>query len=116
MSFVSQQSGMQDLVTGSQSAGIRQVLCVMTLLGYNLIVCYVLSHKEGDLRFCDELLVKQLKQYPDGVWFLFFKGRLEFMKGNLDEALKWYKKSWKSQSVWPQFHHLCFWELLWVNW
>lgn len=53
--------------------------------------------------------------YPDGVWFLFFKGRLEFMKGNLDEALVWYKRSWKSQNVWPQFHHLCFWELLWVN-
>lgn len=53
--------------------------------------------------------------YPDGVWFLFFKGRLELMRGNLDESLHWYKKSWKSQDVWPQFHHLCFWELLWVN-
>lgn len=38
------------------------------------------------------------------------------MKGNLDEALIWYKKSWKSQDMWPQFHHLCFWEILWVNW
>lgn len=37
------------------------------------------------------------------------------MKGNLDEALMWYKKSWKSQNVWTQFHHLCFWEILWVN-
>lgn len=41
--------------------GIRQVLCVMTLLGYNLIVCYVLSHQEGDLDFCNEILNKQLK-------------------------------------------------------
>lgn len=53
--------------------------------------------------------------YPNGVWFLFFKGRLEFMKGNLDEALSWYKRSWKSQNVWTQFHHICFWEMLWVN-
>lgn len=37
------------------------------------------------------------------------------MKGNLDEALMWYKKSWKSQKIWVQFHHLCFWEMLWVN-
>lgn len=57
-----------------------------------------------------------MQAYPKGVWFLFFKGRLEFMKGNLDEALVWYKKSWKSQDMWPQFHHLCFWEILWVNW
>lgn len=28
--------------------------------------------------------------YPEGVWFLFFKGRLEFMKGNLDDSLYWY--------------------------
>lgn len=41
--------------------GIRQVLCVMTLLAYNLIVCYVLSHQEGDVEFCDEVLNKQLK-------------------------------------------------------
>lgn len=40
--------------------GIRQVLCVMTLLAYNLIVCYVLSHQEGDLDFCDEILNAQL--------------------------------------------------------
>lgn len=37
------------------------------------------------------------------------------MKGNLDDALLWYTKSWKSQDHWPQFHHLCFWEMLWVN-
>lgn len=107
--------GMQDLIAGYNLPGIRQVLCVMTLLGYHLIVCYVLSHQEGDLEFCDEILKKQLQLYSNGVWFLFFKGRLEFMKGNLDDAIIWYKKSWQSQTVWPQFHHLCFWELLWVN-
>lgn len=55
-----QQTGMQDLLIGAKSPGIRQVLCVMTLLGYNLIVCYVLSHQEGDLKYCDELLQHQL--------------------------------------------------------
>lgn len=109
------QTGLQDLKLGQQMDGIRQVLCVMTLLAYNLIVCYVLSHQEGDIDFCDEVLTAQLKAYPKGVWFLFFKGRLEFMKGNLDDALTWYKQSWKSQDLWPQFHHLCFWEILWVN-
>lgn len=107
---------MEDLHTGYQLSGLRQVLCAMTLLGYHLIVCYVLSHQEGDLDFADEILNTQLQLYPQSVWFLFFKGRLEFMKGSLDEAQVWYKKSWKSQNVWPQFHHLSFWELLWVNW
>ncbi|XP_068082309.1 tetratricopeptide repeat protein 39B isoform X2 [Anabrus simplex] len=94
---------------------IRQVLCVMTLLAYHLIVIYVLSHSEGNLEFCDEILRNQLRLYPEGVWFLFFKGRLEFMKGNVEESITWYTKSWKSQNMWPQFHHLCFWELMWTN-
>ena len=54
------QMGIEDLMKGSKMTGLRQVLCVMTLLGYHLIVCYVLSHQEGDLDFCDELLQKQL--------------------------------------------------------
>ncbi|KAL1130380.1 hypothetical protein AAG570_013318 [Ranatra chinensis] len=95
--------------------GIRQVLSVMTLLTYNLIVVYILSHTDGDLDMCDEILQCQLKLYPEGAWFLYFKGRLEFMRGNINDANNWYVKSWKSQSVWPQFHHLCFWELMWTN-
>lgn len=95
--------------------GIRQILCVMTLLGYHLIVLFVLSHGEGDTEICEQILKKELKKYPEGVWFLFFKGRLEFMKCNLDASIEWYTKSWKSQDVWPQFHHVCFWELLWIQ-
>lgn len=110
------QLGLKDLEEGyDMKNGLRQVLCVMTLLSYHLIVLYVLSHQEGDLDACENILKSQLSKYPNGVWFLFFKGRLEFMKGNLDESVDWYTRSWKSQNIWPQFHHMCFWELLWVN-
>jgi len=54
------QMGMEDLMTGCKMTGLRQVLCIVTLLGYHLIVCYVLSHQEGDLVFCGEVLEKQL--------------------------------------------------------
>jgi Protein of unknown function (DUF3808) len=53
-------SGLEDLETGAKMTGLRQVLCVMTLLGYHLIVCYVLSHQEGDLDYCDAVLENQL--------------------------------------------------------
>ncbi|XP_069693865.1 tetratricopeptide repeat protein 39B-like [Periplaneta americana] len=112
----SKEVGLQELEIGYRlHHSIRQVLCVMTLLGYHLIVVYVLSHTDGDLVFCDEILKNQLQLYPQGVWFLFFKGRLEFMKGNIDDSIEWYIKSWQSQNMWPQFHHLCFWELIWTN-
>lgn len=54
------QMGLDDLLTGAKMTGLRQVLCTMNLLGYHLIVCYVLSHQEGNLGFCEEVLEKQL--------------------------------------------------------
>jgi hypothetical protein len=77
-------------------------------------MCWTFVHKRlNSVKLMVSMLCFQL--YPQGVWFLFFKGRLEFMKGNIDEAISWYIKSWKSQNVWPQYHHLCFWELMWTN-
>nr|XP_018917260.1 PREDICTED: tetratricopeptide repeat protein 39B-like [Bemisia tabaci]XP_018917261.1 PREDICTED: tetratricopeptide repeat protein 39B-like [Bemisia tabaci] len=112
----SKELGLQELEASyGLTQGLRQVLSVMTLLSYNLIVVYVFSHTDGDLQFCDTILKKQLMLYPEGAWFLYFKGRLEFMRGNLKEANSWYTKSWKSQNTWVQFHHICFWELLWTN-
>ncbi|XP_021926288.1 tetratricopeptide repeat protein 39B-like isoform X2 [Zootermopsis nevadensis] len=112
----SKEVGIHELEMGYRlHHSVRQVLCVMALLAYHLLVLYVLSHTDGDIEFCDEILKSQLQLYPEGVWFLFFKGRLEFMKGDVDESIKWYLKSWKSQNMWPQFHHLCFWELMWTN-
>ena len=33
----------------------------------------------------------------------------------MPEAIKWYKASCDSQDEWPQFHHVCYWELIWAN-
>lgn len=108
--------GLTELKAGyDETRGLRQVLCVMTLLAYNLIVTFVLSHSDGDLDWCEQVLEQELSIYPNGVWFLFFKGRLELTRGNFEECIDWYIKSWKSQNVWPQFHHLCYWELMWTH-
>uniref|UniRef100_A0A1A9WYA6 Tetratricopeptide repeat protein 39B n=1 Tax=Glossina brevipalpis TaxID=37001 RepID=A0A1A9WYA6_9MUSC len=109
------EAGLEDLQRGYKSPGLRQILCAVVLLGYHLIVCSILDYQGGDLDFSDDILNTQLQKYPRGAWFLFFKGRLEFMRGNLNNAEYWYKMSWRSQNVWPQFHHLSYWELLWVN-
>lgn len=87
----------------------------MTLLSYNLIITFFLSHSDGDLDWCEVALNEQLALYPRGVWFLFLKAKLEFTRGNLCECIEWYKQSWKSQEIWPQFHNLCFWELMWAH-
>lgn len=112
----SQSYGLAQLQAGYEDRrGLRQVLCAMTLLSYNLIITFFLSHSDGDLEWCEKALDEQLALYPEGVWFLFLKAKLEFTRGNLDECIEWYKKSWKSQHIWPQFHNLCFWELMWAH-
>ncbi|KAG5876911.1 hypothetical protein JTB14_037736 [Gonioctena quinquepunctata] len=109
------QNGLNDLTIGCEINGLRQILCIMTMLGYNLVVLHVLSHKEGDIKMCQEIIDEQLKKHPDSVWFLFFQGRLNLLLGKLQASQEMYTKSWKSQNVWPQFHHICFWELVWVH-
>ncbi|CAH1173980.1 unnamed protein product [Phaedon cochleariae] len=107
--------GLKELNIGCKVEGIRQILAVMATLGYNLIVLYVLGHAEGDTKQCKEILQKQLAKHPESVWFLFFQGRLELILGNLEASQEFYKKSLESQSVWPQFHHMCYWELFWIH-
>ncbi|CAH1118748.1 unnamed protein product [Phaedon cochleariae] len=109
------QHGLNEIAIGYSMNGVRQIMCVMMMLGYNLFFFPVLSHRDGDLKTCKELMQTQLRQYPDSVWFLFFEGRMNLLLGNLDSSKDWYIKSWRSQNVWPQFHHICFWELVWVH-
>lgn len=106
--------GLEELKRGAQTAGLRQPLCVMALLGYHLILSHFLG-RDTNLTFCSEMIDQELLRYPDGVWFLFFKGRLEFLKGNLTNSVDWYQRSIESQDVWKPFHHICYWDLLWVN-
>ncbi|KAI4786228.1 hypothetical protein KUCAC02_037262, partial [Chaenocephalus aceratus] len=48
-----------------------------------------------------------------GAIFLFFAGRTEEIKGNIDEAIALFEDGCKAQQAWKQFHHMCYWELMW---
>ncbi|XP_049885028.1 tetratricopeptide repeat protein 39B-like [Pectinophora gossypiella] len=106
--------GLTELQAGSRAPGIRSVLCDLTLLGYHLVICHFIG-ANSDLDVCDEILHKELKVYPKGVWFLVFKGRLELMRGMFRPAIVTYNRAIASQDMWTQFRHLCYWEIMWVN-
>ena len=106
-------------------------MSAIVLLGYELFLTYFLGNRRVDMDFCNEILNDKLKQYPKGVFFTSFKGRLHLirvsgffdmlkgwltvfcMKGELEEAKYWYKSACVSE--WPQFHHICYWELIWCH-
>ncbi|XP_013189458.1 tetratricopeptide repeat protein 39B [Amyelois transitella] len=106
--------GLSELEAGSRSPGIRSVLCDLTLLGYHLVICHFIG-APGDLSICDEILYKELKIYPESVWFLVFKGRLELLRGQFRPAIETYNRAIVSQDTWRQFRHVCYWEIMWVN-
>jgi len=94
--------------------GMRQFLSCLILLSYHLILTINLGKaKEADLGLVKTILDDKLSKYPNGAFFLFFKGRYEMVLGNCEEASKWYTRANNSQMSWPQFQHVGCWELLW---
>ncbi|XP_064197021.1 tetratricopeptide repeat protein 39A-like isoform X2 [Anguilla rostrata] len=74
---------------------------------------FILGTGEGDVGDAERLLQPYLEKYPKGAIFLFFAGRIEVIKGNLDAAIGRFEECCESQELWKQFHHMCYWELMW---
>ncbi|CAL9696231.1 unnamed protein product [Knipowitschia caucasica] len=105
--------GLQQLQEGSSESTLRSFLCNMLLLCYHTFLSFILGTGEGDVEDAEKLLQPYLEKYPKGSIFLFFAGRIEEIKGNLDAAIKRFEECCEAQQQWKQFHHMCYWELMW---
>uniref|UniRef100_A0AAQ4S0Y2 Tetratricopeptide repeat domain 39A n=1 Tax=Gasterosteus aculeatus aculeatus TaxID=481459 RepID=A0AAQ4S0Y2_GASAC len=105
--------GLQQLQEGSAESTFRSFLCNMLLLCYHTFMSFILGTGEGDVEDAEKLLQPYLEKYPQGSIFLFFAGRIEEIKGNLDAAIKRFEECCEVQQEWKQFHHMCYWELMW---
>uniref|UniRef100_A0A8D3CV25 Tetratricopeptide repeat domain 39A n=1 Tax=Scophthalmus maximus TaxID=52904 RepID=A0A8D3CV25_SCOMX len=105
--------GLQQLLEGSAESTFRSFLCNMLLLCYHTFMSFILGTGEGDVEDAEKLLQPYLKKYPKGSIFLFFAGRIEEIKGNLDAAISRFEECCEAQQQWKQFHHMCYWELMW---
>ncbi|KPP69247.1 hypothetical protein Z043_112009, partial [Scleropages formosus] len=138
-----QEFGLQQLQEGSSAHTFRAFLCNMLLLCYHTFMSFILGTGEGDVEDAEKLLQPYLKQHPKGAIFLFFAGRIEEIKGNLDatfhdlqmigaastfiqsscktgtvsvcvsQAIARFEECCEAQQQWKQFHHMCYWELMW---
>uniref|UniRef100_A0A8C1HNU7 Zgc:158403 n=1 Tax=Cyprinus carpio carpio TaxID=630221 RepID=A0A8C1HNU7_CYPCA len=96
--------GISQLFTGATSHTLRSMLCALLLLCFYTFLSFILGNCAG----------------PAVTWglhwgaiFLFFAGRAEEIKGNIDEAVALFEDGCKAQQAWKQFHHMCYWELMW---
>ncbi|XP_054996836.1 tetratricopeptide repeat protein 39A isoform X2 [Sorex araneus] len=105
--------GLTQLEEGAAGHSFRAVLCLMLLLCYYTFLTFVLGIGNVNIEEAEKLLAPYLKRYPKGAIFLFFAGRIEAIKGNVDEAIRRFEECCEAQQHWKQFHHMCYWELMW---
>jgi tetratricopeptide (TPR) repeat protein len=108
--------GLEQLEEAARSSTFRGSLSCSFLLAYYTIAAVILGIGNMDTTHSEELLQSQLLRYPDSAQFLFFKGRIELMKGNVDEAAMWFQKVLDIPMDWKQISHLCWWERMWCCW
>uniref|UniRef100_A0A8C0G9T2 Tetratricopeptide repeat protein 39A n=1 Tax=Chelonoidis abingdonii TaxID=106734 RepID=A0A8C0G9T2_CHEAB len=90
--------GLQQLHEGATTLNLRALLCTMLLLCYYTFLTFILGRP----------VVRW-----GGAIFLFFAGRIEEIKGNISEAIGRFEAGCSAQQAWKQFHHMCYWELMW---
>uniref|UniRef100_H2UEB1 Zgc:158403 n=1 Tax=Takifugu rubripes TaxID=31033 RepID=H2UEB1_TAKRU len=105
--------GLGLLREGATAKNLRSMLCALLLLCYYTFLTFILGTGEGEVTEAESLLKPFRQHYPRGAIFLFFAGRTEEIKGNIDEAVKLFEDGCKAQQAWKQFHHMCYWELMW---
>uniref|UniRef100_A0A674M9F3 Zgc:158403 n=1 Tax=Takifugu rubripes TaxID=31033 RepID=A0A674M9F3_TAKRU len=101
--------GLGLLREGATAKNLRSMLCALLLLCYYTFLTFILGTGEGEVTEAESLLKPFRQHYPRGAIFLFFAGRTEEIKGNIDEVFY----GCKAQQAWKQFHHMCYWELMW---
>ncbi|KAF3699661.1 Tetratricopeptide repeat protein 39A [Channa argus] len=105
--------GLSLLQSGATGLNLRSMLCALLLLCYYTFLTFILGTGEGEVVEAEKLLKPFRLRYPRGAIFLFFAGRTEEIKGNIDGAVALFEDGCRAQQTWKQFHHMCYWELMW---
>ncbi|XP_007114774.2 tetratricopeptide repeat protein 39B isoform X1 [Physeter macrocephalus] len=106
--------GILQLREGALGRSMRSPLCCLTILAFHTYISLILGTGEVNVVEAESLLEPYLQQFPNGSLMLFYHGRIELLKGNVEEAQEIFRKCISVQEEWKQFHHLCYWELMWI--
>ncbi|XP_019270998.2 LOW QUALITY PROTEIN: tetratricopeptide repeat protein 39B [Panthera pardus] len=106
--------GLLQLQEGASGRSMRSPLCCLTILAFHTYISLILGTGEVNVLEAESLLAPFLQQFPNGSLMLFYHARIELLKGNVEEAQEILRKCISVQEEWKQFHHLCYWELMWI--
>ncbi|XP_029441384.1 tetratricopeptide repeat protein 39A-like [Rhinatrema bivittatum] len=105
--------GLSRLQEGAASPNLRSLLCTMLLLCYYTFLTFILGTGDGGVEEAEGLLRPYLGCFPSSAIFLFFAGRIEEIRGNINEAIRRFEEGCAVQQAWKQLHHMGYWELMW---
>ncbi|CAO4365651.1 unnamed protein product [Caenorhabditis nigoni] len=109
-------AGMRDLQhVASMTGTLCSPLAKMVLLTWHLIASFVLGTGQPDLEVCKRIMPGLTHLWPRGAIMLFMKARLLLISGDIETAIHYFNMSIESQDVYKQFHHGCYWELLFAH-
>uniref|UniRef100_A0A8C2N6A2 Tetratricopeptide repeat domain 39B n=1 Tax=Cricetulus griseus TaxID=10029 RepID=A0A8C2N6A2_CRIGR len=106
--------GLLQLREGASGSSMRSPLCCLTILAFHTYISLILGTGEVNVVEAESLLAPFLQQFPNGSLILFYHARIELLKGNVEKAQETFRKCIAVQEEWKQFHHLCYWELMWI--
>lgn len=110
------QAGMADICQAASMTGtLYSPMCKMVLMTWHLIACYVLGTGKADLRICNQIMPSLIQMWPNGAILLFLRARLVLVASDVEAAIRFFNASINSQNVYKQFHHACYWELLFAH-
>ena len=91
--------------------GMCRPLCDVLILAYHLVIASEVSVTDVDFEFAEKVLAWNLRRFPEGTFFLYFKAQMYARQALPEKAIKYYRSAVESQSAYKQLHHLCFFSL-----
>ncbi|SPO24760.1 uncharacterized protein UTRI_01732_B [Ustilago trichophora] len=95
--------------------GVRRQICDMSMLAYHLVISTFIPVNGVDIEFADKVLHYNLKRYPEGVFFLYFSGRLYSTQALAEKAIAQFETARDIQKEYVQLKHICMWDLSLCN-
>ncbi|KDN52642.1 hypothetical protein K437DRAFT_174585 [Tilletiaria anomala UBC 951] len=94
-----------------EEEGIRRVICDMGILLYELVISTFMPVNGVDINYADKILHYNLDRYPQGIFFLYFSGRLYSTQTLAEKAIKQFVKARDVQREYIQLQHICWWDM-----
>lgn len=84
-------------------------VCDLQLLMYHLIISSIMPIPDVDIELAENILKYNLQRYPNGVFWLYFSGRLYSTQTLGTVAIEQYHKAIESEKEYRQIQHIVNW-------